>query len=88
MFIRKMLFYGREFWPVVTEDVQRLVTAASGMMRWICDVSLKDRIPTADLLLPLGLNSVNEILGWNRLAFHGHLIRMDGDTCPKKATMH
>ena len=49
---------------------------------------LKDRIPTTDLLLRLGLNSINDMLRWNRLRFHGHLIRMDDDIWPKKATMH
>ena len=28
------------------------------------------------------------MLRWNRLRFHGHLIRMDDDTWSKKATMH
>ena len=45
-------------------------------------------IPTLDLLLRLGLNSINVILRWNQLRFHGHLIRMDDDKWPKKATMH
>ena len=70
------------------EDVQRLITADSGMIRWICSVSLKDRIPTTDLLDRLGLCSIKDVLRWNRLRFHGHLIRMDDDAWPKKATMH
>ena len=36
MCVRKVLSYGSETWPVVTEDVQQLVTADSGMIRWIC----------------------------------------------------
>ena len=88
MCVRKVLLYGSETWPVVTEDVQQLVTADSGMIRWICGVSLKDRIPKTDLLLRLGLNSINDMLRWNRLRFHGHLIRMDDDAWPKKTTMH
>ena len=88
MCVRKVFLYGSETWPVVTEDVQRLVTADSGMIRWICDVALKDRIPTTDLLFRFGLSSINEMLRWNRLRFHGHLLRMDDNAWPKKATMH
>ena len=44
MCVGKVLLYGSETCPVVTEDVQRLVTVDSGLIRWICGVSLKDRI--------------------------------------------
>ena len=62
MCVRKMLLYSSNTWPVVTEDVQRLVTAESGMIRWFCGVSLKDHIPTTSLLLRLGLNAINDML--------------------------
>ena len=86
--VRKVLLYGSETGPVVTEDVQRLVTADSGMIRWICGVSLKGRIPTTYLLLHLGLNSISDMLRWKQLRFHGHLIPWNDDAWPKKATMH
>ena len=69
MCVRKVLLYESETWLVVNEVVQRLVIADSGMIRWICGVSLKDRIPTTDLLLHLGLSSINEMLRWNRQRF-------------------
>ena len=72
----------------ITEDIQQLVTANNSMIRWICDVSLKDRIATTNILLCLGLSSIKEILRCYRLKFHGHLLRMDDDTWPKKATLH
>ena len=68
-----MLLYGSETWSFVTKDVQQLVTADSGMIRWICGVSLKDGIPVTDLLLCLGLSFINDMLHWNQLRFHGHL---------------
>ena len=58
------------------------------MIRRICGVSLKDRIPTTDLLLRLGLNFINDMLRWNRIRFHGHLIRMGNGAWSKKATMY
>ena len=85
--VRKVLLYGSETWPVLNEDIQRLVTADNGMTRWICGVSLKDQIPSADLLSRLGLDSIKDVLRWNRLRYHGHLLRMDDDVWPKMATM-
>ena len=82
----KVLWYGSKTWPFVT--VQQLVTADSGMIRWICAVSLKDRIPMTDLLLRLGLSSISEMLWQNRLRFHGHLLCVDDDKWPKKAMTH
>ena len=79
MCVSKMLLHGSKTWPVVTEDVQWLVTGDSGMIRWICGVSLKDQIQTTDLLLRLGLNSINDMLCWNQLRFHYHLIQMHDD---------
>ena len=73
MCVRKVLLYSSKTWPVVTEDVQQLVIADSGMIGWIYDVPLKNRILTTDLLLHFGLNSVNDMLRWNQLRFHGHL---------------
>ena len=82
---KKSTFDGSEAWSVVTGEVQRLVTADSGMIRWICGMSLKDHIPTTNLLLRLGLSSINEISHWNPLSFHGHLLRINDDAWPKKA---
>ena len=42
--VRQVLLYGSNTWPVVTKDAQQLVTADSGMVRWIFGVSLEDRI--------------------------------------------
>ena len=53
MCVRKMLLYGSETWPVVTEGVQELVAPDSGVIRWIYGVSLKDHTPTADAALEL-----------------------------------
>ena len=79
-----MLLYGSQTWPVVIEDV----TADNGMIRWICGVPLKDCIPTTDLLLHLGLSSINGMPRWNQLRPHGDLLCMDDDAWHKKATMY
>ena len=65
---RKLLLYGSKTWQVVTENVQRLGTVESGMIRLICCMSLKVRISTADLLLHHGLSAINGMV----LRFRGN----------------
>ena len=84
MWATNVLLCGSQTWPVVIEDV----TADNGMIRWICSVPLKDYIPTTDLLLHLGLSSINGMPCWNQLRSHGHLLCMDDDAWHKKATMY
>ena len=63
------IFYVSETWPVVNEDVQRLVTADSGMIRWICHVPLKDRrsldLSNGRSPFDLGVSPIKDILRWN-----------------------
>ena len=51
-------------------------------------MSLNNCIPVTNLLLCLGLSSINGMLHWNRLRFHGHFLHMDDNAWPKKAIMH
>ena len=86
--VRKVLLYGSEIWPLLNEDIQRLITADNGMIRWICGVSLKDHIPTTDLLIRLGISSIKDVMRYNRLSYYGHLVRMDDDAWPKMVKFH
>jgi hypothetical protein len=82
--VRKVLLYGSETWPISCEHTRRLVTADSGMIRWMCHTSLADRIPTSVLLDNLALNSIQAELRANRLRYYGHLHRMDDQLWPKQ----
>ena len=42
----------------------------------------------AGLLLRLPVSYINEMLRWNRLRFHWHLLRMDDNARPRKANMY
>ena len=86
--VRKVLLYGSEIWPLLNEDIQRLITADNGMIRWICGVSLKDHIPTTDLLIRLGISSIKDVMRYNRLSYYGHLVPMDDDAWPKMVKFH
>jgi len=41
--------YGSEIWPVRKENVVALQRAEMRMVRWMCAVKLKDRLPSKEL---------------------------------------
>ena len=53
-----VLIYGSETWPMKVDDMQRLERTERLMVRWMCSVSLKDRIPSKNLNSYLGEWSV------------------------------
>ena len=43
------MLHGSETWPVRTENVVALQRAEMRMVRWMCGVKLKDRLPSKEL---------------------------------------
>ena len=50
------MLYGSETWPVRKENVVALQRAEMRMVRWMCGVKLKDRLPSKELRERLGLD--------------------------------
>ena len=48
------------------------------MIRWTCNVRLKDHISSDSLLRKLGINNIQTLLRYNRLRWFGHVVRSDG----------
>ena len=48
------------------------------MIRWTCNVRLKDQISSDSLLRKLGINNIQTLLRYNRLRWFGHVVRNDG----------
>ena len=48
------------------------------MVRWTCNVRLKDHISSDSLLRKLGINNIQTLLRYNRLHWFGHVVRNDG----------
>ena len=48
------------------------------MIRWTCNVRLKDHISSDSLLRKLGINNIETLLQYNRLRWFGHVVRNDG----------
>jgi len=47
------------------------------MVRWICGVKLKDRLPSKELIL--SIDDIALVLQQNRLRWYGHVLRKDDD---------
>ena len=47
------------------------------MIRWTCNVRLKDH-SSDSLLRKLGINNIQTLLRYNRLRWFGHVVRNDG----------
>ena len=73
--VQTVLIYGSETWPVKTEDMQRMERTQRMMIRWMCGVSLKNRISSVELCGRLGVEEVADVVRRSRLRWFGHLER-------------
>ena len=52
--MRSSMLHGSETWPVRKENVGALQRAEMRIVRWMCGVKLKDRLPSKELRERLG----------------------------------
>jgi len=71
--VRTVILHGCETWAVKEEDMMRLERADRAMIRWICGISFKDRIPSSELRNRLGLRSIDDLMRDKRLRGTGTL---------------
>ena len=81
---RKSLLYGFKTWPASIKKIHCLTSADNGMVHWICGVRLEQGIRTQELHEKLDIMSVTEEIRWRRLAYFGHLQRMDKNVWPRR----
>ena len=75
------MLHESETWPVRKENVVTLQPAEMRMVRGMCGIKLKDRLPSKDLRQRerLGVDDIALILQQNRLRWYGHVLRRDDD---------
>jgi len=61
------MLHGSETWPVRKENVIALQRAEMRMVRWMCCVKLKDRLPGKELRERLGIDDIALVLQQSRL---------------------
>ena len=82
--VRSSMLHGSETLPVRKENVVALQRAEMRMVRWMCGVKLKERLPSKELRERLGVDDIALILQQNRLRWYGRVLRKDDDDWVKK----
>src|SRR6266516_187530 len=77
--VQRVLVYGSETWPMKVDDMQRLVRTENSMVRWVSEVTLKDRRRSEELRHGLGIESVDRVVRRGRLRWFGHVERKEAD---------
>lgn len=75
--VRSTMMYGSETWLVKAEDVSRIEQNDMRMIRWMCNVGVKDRLSSKELRKRLHLDSIGSCMQNRRLHWFGHVERMD-----------
>jgi len=78
------MLHGSETWPVRKENAVALQRAEMRMVRWMCNVKVKDRVPSKELRERLGIDDTMLILQQNRLRWYGHLLQKEDIDWVKK----
>jgi len=73
--MRSSMLHGSETWPVRKENEVALQRAEMTMVRWMCNVEVKDRVPSKELRERLGIEHIILILQKNRLRWYGHVLQ-------------
>jgi hypothetical protein len=74
--VRSCMTYGSETWPLKVEHESRLETTDMRMIRWMCGVSPRDRVPSEERRAWVGVEPVNDVCRRNRPRWFGHIKRM------------
>jgi len=71
------MLHGSETWPVRKENEVALQRAQMRMVRWMCNVKVKDTVPSKELRKRLGIDDIILILQQNRLRWYGHVLQKE-----------
>jgi len=82
--MQSSMLHGSETWPVRKENDVALQRAEMRMVRWMCNVKEKDRVPSKELRERLGKDDIILILQQNRLQSYGHVLRKEDIDWVKK----
>ena len=58
--VRPALMYGSECWPITKAQEQKMKVAEMRMLRWICGLTLLNRITNEIIRSKVGLSSMEE----------------------------
>ena len=82
--MRSSMLHESETWPVRKENEVTLQRAEMRMVRWMCNIKIKDRVPSKELRERLGIDDIIVILQQNMLRWYGHVLRNEDTDWVKK----
>ena len=76
--MQSSMLHVSDTWPVRKNEIA-LQQAEMKMIRWMCAIKLKDRVPSKELRERLGLDDIMSlfVLQQNRLRWYGHVLRKE-----------
>jgi len=72
-----------ETWPVRKENEVALQWAEMKTVRWMCDIKIKDRVPSKELRERLRIDDIISVMQQHKLRWYGHVLREDNDWVKK-----
>ena len=84
MCVRGAMVYRNETWAMTAEQSGRLECMGIRIVRWMCGVSLRDRVPSVELREKMGIESVSDAMKQNRIRWLVHVLQKDDDDWVKK----
>ena len=78
------MLHGSDTWPVRKENEVALQRAEMTMVRWMCNVKVKDRVSSKEFREILGIDDIILILQQIRSRWYGHVLRKEDTGCVKK----
>jgi len=75
--VRSSMLHGSKTWPVRKENEVALQRAEMTVVRWMCDVKVKGKVPSKELKERLGIDDIIFVLQQNRLGWYGHVLQKE-----------
>jgi len=82
--VRSSMLHGSKTWPVRKENEVALQRAEMTVVRWMCDVKVKDKVPSKELKERLRIDDIIFVLQQNRLGWYGHVLQKEDTDWVKK----
>jgi len=82
--VQSSMLHASETWPVMKENKVELHQVKMRMIRWMCNVKVKERVPSKELRETLGIDDIILVLQQNRLQWCGHVLWKEDTDWVKK----
>ncbi|KAM3286480.1 hypothetical protein P3S67_025279 [Capsicum chacoense] len=77
--VRPAMLYGAECWSVKNSHIQRLKVAEMRMLRWMCGLTIGNRVRNEIIRKKVGVTSVEDKMTEGRLRWFGHVMGRSTD---------